>query len=78
MSQPNAVPAKPPHPDPDPPHHDILLRLIVRRHHVGVMTPNTAHNVLAKLKRHIAVSSRGRFAIELAEVHSVTHTRGRG
>lgn len=58
------------------PEHDLLFRVFVRRHHVGRVTRNTAHNILKRLKHHIAVSSHGVWEVEVAEVASVTRTRG--
>ena len=60
----------------DQPEHDLLFRVFVRRHHVGNMGKQTAHNLLKRLKRHITVSSRGAWQVEVAEVQSITRTRG--
>ena len=61
---------------PDLPEHDLLFRVFVRRHHVGRVGKQTAHNLLKRLRRHITVSSQGAWQVEVCEVASVTRTRG--
>ena len=59
-----------------PDEHDLLFRVFVRRHHVGTMGTHTAHRLLKRLRRHITASSHGAWQVEVAEVQSITRTRG--